>query len=81
MVGQDQSEDQDEQSDESDDESYQQMWDDTNISSAKPAPVVMRKYTPDEFTFLKVLGKGSFGKVCELLHFETLHFISSMCCL
>lgn len=48
---------------ESDDDQYQQMWDDTNASSIERAPIVMRKFTPDDFSFLKVLGKGSFGKV------------------
>ncbi|XP_076469184.1 protein kinase C delta type-like [Babylonia areolata] len=48
---------------ESDDDQYQEMWDDTSASTIERAPIVMRKFTPDEFNFLKVLGKGSFGKV------------------
>ncbi|XP_046580250.1 protein kinase C delta type-like isoform X2 [Haliotis rubra] len=48
----------------SDDENYQEMWRmGTATSPTKAPPIALRKYTPEEFSFLKVLGKGSFGKV------------------
>ncbi|XP_025106597.1 protein kinase C delta type-like isoform X1 [Pomacea canaliculata] len=48
---------------ESEDESYQEMWSESESGLPKRAPTVVRKFTPEDFHFLKVLGKGSFGKV------------------
>lgn len=51
--------------DSSDDENpyeYEQVWDKEN-RDRPPAPPVTVKFTPDQFQMLKVLGKGSFGKV------------------
>ena len=59
--------------DDEDDEEYQAiyepLWDAIGIppekdSTGKPIPAPRPvKYKIDDFTFLKVLGKGSFGKV------------------
>lgn len=61
------------QEDDEDDEEYQAiyepLWDAIGMPADKdaqgkpiPAPRIV-KYKIDDFTFLKVLGKGSFGKV------------------
>lgn len=55
---------------ESEDESYQEMWSESESGLPKRAPTVVRKFTPEDFHFLKVLGKGSFGKVGQIFWTE-----------
>ncbi|CAL1532063.1 unnamed protein product [Lymnaea stagnalis] len=52
----------DEGEDSDDDTAYQPVWDLEVPSEFAPA-VEVRKFKPEDFSFLKVLGKGSFGKV------------------
>ncbi|XP_041349974.1 protein kinase C delta type-like isoform X2 [Gigantopelta aegis] len=50
----------------SDDESYMMVWEKPGAPLDGPTPVVVpprKKFTPDDFILIKVLGKGSFGKV------------------
>lgn len=47
-----------------------------NIDSGFDTRVSQSKYTKDSFTFLKVLGKGSFGKVGSEL-FLIIYYFSS----
>ncbi|KAH3820557.1 hypothetical protein DPMN_122301 [Dreissena polymorpha] len=46
----------------SDDEGYEQVWERENRDKPPP-PAPKKKYAPEQFNMLKVLGKGSFGKV------------------
>ncbi|XP_012945411.1 protein kinase C delta type [Aplysia californica] len=55
--------DEDEEEESDDDSSYQQVWDVDDVPTAQVPAVEIRKFKPEDFTFLKVLGKGSFGKV------------------
>ena len=56
--------------DSSDDDSYKQIWDVGDVLPGQPGgsqvpAVEIRKFKPEDFMFLKVLGKGSFGKVSK----------------
>lgn len=65
----------------SNDSQYDKLWEG---STAKAAPRIAsrRKFNIDSFVFHKVLGKGSFGKVCskltELKLTALLHLCSIM---
>ncbi|XP_059150475.1 protein kinase C delta type-like isoform X2 [Physella acuta] len=53
-----------EEDEDSDNDSYHTVWDTDEVPSSLVAPAVqLRKFKAEEFNFLKVLGKGSFGKV------------------
>ena len=57
----------DEEDSSDDDTSYQQVWDvGDEAGGAVVPPVEIKKFKPEDFTFLKVLGKGSFGKVWNI---------------
>ncbi|KAK3581241.1 hypothetical protein CHS0354_032961 [Potamilus streckersoni] len=50
----------------SESESYEQIWERENAPlqpPSRPPPAPRRKFKPEDFQMLKVLGKGSFGKV------------------
>lgn len=46
----------------SDEEGYEQVWEKENRDRPPPPPP-KKRFSPDMFNMLKVLGKGSFGKV------------------
>ena len=48
----------------SDEEGYEQVWDKQN-RDVPPAPPPKKRFAPEQFNMLKVLGKGSFGKVSQ----------------
>ena len=59
---------QDDQDQDSDDESYMMVWEKPGAPIDGPPPPLVppRKiFTIEDFTLIKVLGKGSFGKVTK----------------
>lgn len=51
-----------EDEDSEEEEGYEKVWDKQN-RDVPPAPPPKKRFTPEQFNMLKVLGKGSFGKV------------------
>ncbi len=45
-------------------DAYEPLWTDDGQPIKPNAMPRVRKFTAQDFSFLKVLGKGSFGKVC-----------------
>ncbi|BFZ10506.1 hypothetical protein BsWGS_13544 [Bradybaena similaris] len=70
--------DEDEDEENEDDRNYQEVWGTDNVPHAPP--VEMRKFKPEDFNFLKVLGKGSFGKVmlAELKETGTYYAVKAL---
>lgn len=51
-----------------DNSEYDKLWE---VNTTKPVPrTARRKFNIDSFVFHKVLGKGSFGKVCDKLRVQ-----------